>query len=424
VRSTLFYIPHNIFGWPLLGFGWLLALLVLGCLVWGAWLARRGRFHAEFFSGLPVWIVAGLLTVFLLPALESHVGGEPIGLPIRGYGVLVLLGLFAGIGLTLRRAGQLGLPPDLIINLGFWMMAGGVLGARMFYVIQKWPEFAVLPPGERWVAIIKLTEGGLVIYGGMIGGVLAGAVYCWRLRLRALAMADLIAPGFLIGSAFGRIGCLLNGCCFGGVCTAELPAITFPQGSPPFVAQLETGQVLGLTTQPNPDGTQSVVAVDSDSIAAQRLQATPGGRYALLQALPQPPEPGTDPARAPDLVAEVMIDGRRETLLPNQLPARSLPVHPSQVYSAIDSLLLCILIYLLQPWVRRDGQAFLTAVALHGLARFLLELIRSDEGGQFGTTLTIAQWISLVGGSLAIVGLIITLRLPPHRVWNWRAAVR
>ncbi len=122
---------------------------------------------------------------------------------------------------------------------------GGVLGARIFYVVQKWDEFAILGFAERLVAIVKLTEGGLVIYGGVFGGIAAGCIFCLVHRQPIRAFGDLIAPAFLIGYSFGRIGCLLNGCCFGGVCTEALPTIQFPQGSGPYLAQLESGKLLG-----------------------------------------------------------------------------------------------------------------------------------------------------------------------------------
>ncbi len=126
-------------------------------------------------------------------------------------------------------------------------MIGGVIGARAFFVIQYWDEFERIPAGQRLLAVVKLTEGGLVIYGGMVGGLLAGLLYCVLYRLPVLSFADLITPGFLLGQAFGRIGCFLNGCCFGGICAADLPTVQFPQGSPPYVVSLESGRLLGVT---------------------------------------------------------------------------------------------------------------------------------------------------------------------------------
>lgn len=180
MRSTLFFIPHEIAGITVFGFGWLLAALFVGCLGWVGWTAWRvgaetsagnkTKLAEEIISGLPIWGVAAVLVMFVLPNIEQTAmapGGTPIilGLPIRGYGVLVLIGLLSGIGITIHRGRSLGISPDLIISLGFWMMLGGVAGARIFYVVQKWDEFSDKALGDRLVAIFKLTEGGLVIYG-------------------------------------------------------------------------------------------------------------------------------------------------------------------------------------------------------------------------------------------------------------------
>lgn len=421
MRSTLFYIPHEIFGVPLLGFSWLLLALFVGFLTWAFVQSRRGQFWSELSSGLPVWLIAAALVIFVLPQIETRwPDGEAVGLPVRGYGVMVLLGLFAGIGLTVWRGQQVGVSTDLIVSLGFWMMLGGVIGARIFFVFQYWNEFAVYEPGERLIAILKLTEGGLVIYGGMVGGSLAGALFCWVYKQPTLAMADLSTPGFLIGLAFGRLGCLLNGCCYGGVCTAELPAIRFPQGSPPYVAQLENGRLIGLTVRPSAGRELEVISVEPGSIAEQKLRAAAGMHYAETHSSLPPVRNVDDPARTPQLVASLAVDDRTAYLTPNELPAWSLPVHPSQIYSAVDALLLCLLVIGLQPSVLRDGHAFFIGVGLHGISRFTLELIRSDEAGQFGTALTIAQWISITGILLALVALLITLRLPRARALPWQ----
>ncbi|MGN6545096.1 MAG: prolipoprotein diacylglyceryl transferase [Aureliella sp.] len=422
MRSTLFFIPHELLGVPLLGIGWLLLALVIGFIAWALWLRRHGEPISEILAGAPVWLIAAGLVVFVLPQIEARwPDGQPIGLPVRGYGVMVLLGLFSGIGITVWRGRQVGVSPDMIVSLGFWMMVGGVLGARLFFVVQYWNEYAVLPLGQRIVAVLKLTEGGLVIYGGMIGGAIAGAIFCRRFRQPILAFADLIAPGFLIGLAFGRIGCLLNGCCFGGVCTAELPAIRFPQGSPPYVRQLENGQLLGLKVKGDHARDSSIVAVEPGSIAEKELGAQPGMRYSERHVTLPPMQDVDDPARTPAVDANITVDHRSVELTPSQLPGWSLPVHPSQIYSSIDALLLCLLILAFQPWVPHDGQAFLLAVLLHSVSRFTLELIRSDEGGQFGTSLTIAQWISIVAGGLAIIALIAMSRTRPQRAWAWPA---
>ena len=161
------------------------------------------------------------------------------------------------------------------------------------------------------------------------------------------------------------------------------------------------------------------MTVKPGSIADEKLAAKPGMSYDETSELLPPVPKIDDPARTPELAASVTVDHRTVLLSPNELPRWSLPVHPSQIYSAIDSFLLCLLILCLQPWVTRDGQAFLIAVALHAVARFTLELIRSDEAGQFGTSLTIAQWISIAAGLTAVAGLIFTATQPAKRALEY-----
>ncbi len=429
MRSTLFYIPHDLWGVPLFGFGLFLGLLVVGFLIWTVWQLKQNRSIAEIFAAAPFWLVTAAVVIWVLPNVEARwPDGTAIGLPIRGYGVMVLLGLLCGIGICTFRGRQLGLHPDTIIGLGFWMMLGGVLGARLFYVVQKWDEFKQSPSSA-----FMLTEGGLVIYGGVIGGLLAGAFFCYRNKLNVAATADLVAPGFLIGYALGRIGCLLHGCCFGGICTNELPTIQFPHGSGPYYAQLETGELLGIHLKQRSFPAR-VVAVDADSPAAQRgIRA--GDFVKSIDLHHVEPDKKSDPAAPPRLVADIRLvvadsrlDGTQEglsrsevlTFFPENLPPSSLPVHPSQIYAALNALLLCLLILLFQPFPRRDGVAFLTAILLYAVSRFLLEGVRSDEAGQLGTNFTISQLISMASGIAAIIGFALLLWRPAKRVWSWR----
>jgi phosphatidylglycerol:prolipoprotein diacylglycerol transferase len=97
--------------------------------------------------------------------------------------------------------------------------------------------------------ILDFPEGGLVIYGGLFGAAVAAYMFIRTHRLPALATFDLIAPSLAIGLALGRLGCLLNGCCYGGVST--LPwALTFPPGSPPYADQMASGAISSVHPPP------------------------------------------------------------------------------------------------------------------------------------------------------------------------------
>jgi len=143
---------------------------------------------------------------------------------VHWYGVLVALGFIAGLWTAGRRGKLIGIDPDKVHDIGPWLILGGVGGGRVLYVISYWNEkFA----GAPWTEVFAIWRGGLVFYGGLIGATLAGMGYVWFKKLPLWKIADILAPSIALGYAFGRIGCLMNGCCFGRAC--ELPwAIHFP----------------------------------------------------------------------------------------------------------------------------------------------------------------------------------------------------
>lgn len=132
---------------------------------------------------------------------------------VRWYGICIALGMLAAFQLQLWRAKRYSFTPEQVSDITFVAMSAGLVGARVFYVIRFWQqEFASRP----W-DMFKVHQGGLVFYGGFLGAVLALAIFAWRRRWQLWRLADLMAPALALGHAFGRIGCLLNGCCFGFV---------------------------------------------------------------------------------------------------------------------------------------------------------------------------------------------------------------
>lgn len=115
------------------------------------------------------------------------------------------------------------------------MIVGAILGARGLYVATYWKEsFA----GAPWWEIFMVQRGGLVFYGGLIGGSLAIILYCRFRRVPMWKLADALAPSIALGYVFGRLGCLMNGCCYGVKC--DLPwAITYPRGHEMFPKDAE-----------------------------------------------------------------------------------------------------------------------------------------------------------------------------------------
>lgn len=149
-------------------------------------------------------------------------------LKIHWYGILIAIGFLAGVWTAGKRGLRHGLDPQRISDLAMWILVGAIIGARALHVVSYWEtEFK----GRPLLEIFKIQNGGLVFYGGLIGAAIAGTFYVKWKKLPFHKTADALAPSIALGSVFGRIGCLMTGCCYGRAC--DLPwAIRFPEGNP------------------------------------------------------------------------------------------------------------------------------------------------------------------------------------------------
>ena len=402
--QTIFFIPNEIGGIPLFGFGLLLAVCAVACVATVGFLAWRQGFNSDTLGYIPLFAILGAIVWFVLP----HVC-EPQGLPIRGYGTMLLVAVLASIGLTVWRGRKLGLDPDMLIMLCFWMILPGILGARLFYIIQYREDF------ETVASLINFTKGGLVVYGSVIGGTAGLLIFVVRHKLPLLATCDLMAPSFMIGLAIGRLGCFMNGCCFGGVC--DLPwAVEFPVGSPAHIHQLERGQAYlhGLQLGGLPPNSPRITAVEPGSSAEQQglrkgVQiATVNGVpvHSFLEAehaLLSQRKPGSE-------IAVKTADGSTVRWKVDSHVHQ--PIHPTQIYSTINALIICLLLLAYAPFRNRDGQVFALFLTIYPITRFLLEMIRNDESAIFGTGLTISQNVSLALVASAGILWVVLFMLP------------
>ncbi|MDD5465878.1 MAG: prolipoprotein diacylglyceryl transferase [Candidatus Omnitrophica bacterium] len=143
---------------------------------------------------------------------------------IYSYGFMLVLAFFAGSYLASLQAKREGLDPDLIFNLCFLVFISGIIGARIFYVLNDFSFYLRNP-----LQIIMLQHGGLAWFGGAIFGALAAVLFIKKNKLGLLRILDLLAPFIALGQAIGRIGCLLNGCCFGRASKLGIYFKTFDQ---------------------------------------------------------------------------------------------------------------------------------------------------------------------------------------------------
>ena len=135
-----------------------------------------------------------------------HIGTRPV----YWYGIMMALAFLAGIAHWNWLGRRTGRDVSLAGDLAFWLMAGGIVGARAAYVISNFDYYRAAPQ-----EIIRIDQGGLIYYGGFMGGAIAFFILAaWR-NVKPLDLADFTITALPLGHAFGRIGCFLNGCCGG-----------------------------------------------------------------------------------------------------------------------------------------------------------------------------------------------------------------
>ena len=130
------------------------------------------------------------------------------------YGVIIAVGFILAMLYCARHCRRCGIQPDTLYDFLIWMIPIAIIGARLYYVIFQWSDYRGHP-----IDALKIWEGGLAIYGGVIAGLLTGIVWCRKKKIPFGAMADVCAPGLLIGQCIGRWGNFVNGEAHGGPTT-------------------------------------------------------------------------------------------------------------------------------------------------------------------------------------------------------------
>jgi phosphatidylglycerol:prolipoprotein diacylglycerol transferase len=314
MHPVLFKIPLPAWSLPLgptlfalAGLGFLLAvfaqrkraldLLVIGVLALGSGLVGGFLFRGQRF------------------ALES--------LPIYSYGAMLCLSVVVGWFLTLELGARRGLPRELLANCYFVTAIAALLGARILYVLTNWHEFR-----DLW-DVLAVRRGGLVAYGGFLGGFLGSLGYLRRRGVALLPWADVAVPSLASGLLITRIGCYLFGCDFGKPLAAAAP-----------------------------------------------------GWLKRLGTFPRWPSDVLDGAGSPAWLQHVDTRGLSVSSL------TSLPVHPTELYESLAGGLLLLLLWRLGKARRFTGESFFAFTFGYGYLRFWLELWRDDnERGNFGPAL-------------------------------------
>ena len=151
---------------------------------------------------------------------------------VRSYGLMLAVAFLVGTAIALREARRLALDEDKLVTVILLVLVASVLGARALYVFEHVDEFR-----HSWGGVLAVWQGGLTLYGGIVAGVITGLLAARRMGLPMWTVADALTPSVALGTAFGRVGCYLNGCCYGR--PTDLPwGVTFP---PDSFAGLEFG---------------------------------------------------------------------------------------------------------------------------------------------------------------------------------------
>lgn len=163
---------------------------------------RRRRLATLATNGVIFLVAAALLWHFR--AAVAH------ALPVRAYGFMLMVGFAAGMLYLQRAARGTALPPEGVVDLILGLLLVAIVSSRVLFVLLQWGSYS-----GNWREWLRVWEGGLSFHGGLAGGIAFVVWYAYRHRLRFWWLADMIAPALALGYAFARVGCFLNGCCYG-----------------------------------------------------------------------------------------------------------------------------------------------------------------------------------------------------------------
>ena len=354
------------------------------------------------------------------------------GLPVYGFGMMLFLAFIGCTWLAGRRALREGISKETIQDLAVWLFIGGLLGARITYLLNEKPRPDLLTFFKK---LPQIWEGGIVFYGSVLGGIAAYflAYYLiYRKRgLSTLRLVDAIAPSICLGLALGRIGCFLNGCCYGGVCTADHAAVTpvtFPLSAPARDILVDSGlqTVAGFSVVPEPTGARDGVLVEEVDPAspayAQGLM--PGavitgvnlkdGKFINDVNQNEVHNRGDLDRLLGSLAGWKRGESRLElTFTPADKPdaepetisiyPRTLGLYPTQVYETVSMILLMMLLLAYYPFRRVPGQVGAMLMLGYGVHRYLNEILRDDPrpeglesyGSVFLVAAGVLMWIVL-----------------------------
>ena len=278
--------------------------------------------------------------LFRMPNFLPGIGGAPI----YGYGVMLVIGFFVSMELAKYLARRSRLDPEIFANAALIALVAGVIGARLSHVLENFADYsrADLSFGQNLWNAINIRSGGLTYYGGFLLAFAAVLAYGFYKRVPIRIGMDIIAPCVVLGLGFGRIGCYLNGCCYGAE-TNVAWATEFPYHSDAYMEQFHNGEIQVPPELLGRDGLpRSIEDIEADtSLSPQRRNA---------------------------LVSEAKLQ-------------HALPVHPAELYSTLTAWLIAAFLIAYFTLPHAPGRVFALMLMTEGVSRFLLETIRAEPTG-------------------------------------------
>ena len=287
---------------------------------------------------------------------------------------MLVIGALAAIWVARILARRRGIDPELFVNAGLLALLSGVIGARLSHVLENWQTYT--RPGVGFFTLLReavnLRNGGLTYYGGFILATVVLIYYAIRKKLKVLVGMDIVAPCLMIGLAFGRIGCFLNGCCYGELWNGAC-AVQFPYYSDAYLEQVDKGLIHPPQQLYIPDLHGGQILIPADQIQ-------PGSELATLAA-----------------------------------QQHALGVHPTELYSTLTAFLLAALLLAYYPFNKTPGRVFALMLMIEPITRFIIEAIRVEPvvwgSLSFSMVLAIPQF--MVGLAMWIgVGMLKNNQLP------------
>ncbi len=184
--------------------------------------------------------------LFTFPFLKTWF--PPDGMPVYGFGAMLFVTFILVTLWGTRRASRIGMPAERFQDFTIWVFVSGIIGARVLYMIQYANQFPDQSLMGLAGAFFKIWEGGIIFYGSALGGALGYGLFYWfvmrRLNVSGWQLADAVAPLLALGMAIGRIGCYLNGCCWGQVAIEECRTIPIGAAHFPLLPAHARGQLV------------------------------------------------------------------------------------------------------------------------------------------------------------------------------------